>query len=142
MMLFCDTSALFKLYVNECASEGMATLGHSASSVAVCRIAWVESMAGFARRARERLADVPGIEAAGRRLRRDRARFAIVEVTQPLVELAGDYADTFALRGHDSVQLAAARTLQQAADEELRFACVDVRLQRSAKVLGMSTVVT
>ncbi|HNO73310.1 MAG TPA: hypothetical protein PKL18_06295 [Accumulibacter sp.] len=32
-----------------------------------------------------------------------------------LVELAGEYADTFALRGYDSVQLAAARILQPAA---------------------------
>jgi predicted nucleic acid-binding protein len=53
------------------------------------------------------------------------------------VELAGEYADTFALRGYDSVQLAAARTAQEATAEELRFACFDARLRKAAKVLGM-----
>ena len=49
------------------------------------------------------------INAVRRRLRNDWPDYAIVEVTQPLVEPAGDYADLFALRGYDSVQLAAAR---------------------------------
>lgn len=48
------------------------------------------------------------IEIVRGRLRIDWNSRAVVEVTQPLVELAGDFADTFALRGHDSVQLVAA----------------------------------
>jgi hypothetical protein len=50
-----------------------------------------------------------------------------------------DYADLFALRGDDSVQLAAACLLQQAGGEELQFACFDTRLEKAAKVLGMVT---
>lgn len=38
-------------------------------------------------------------------LRTDWPDFAIVEVTQALVELAGEYADTYALRVDDGVQL-------------------------------------
>ncbi len=49
------------------------------------------------------------------------------------------FCDTFALRGYDSVQLAAARQLQQAAWEELHFACFDARLQKAARMLGMLT---
>jgi hypothetical protein len=56
-----------------------------------------------------------------------------------LVELAGEYADTFALRGYDSIQLAAARLLQEHCDEEVFFACFDNRLKKSAQVLGMLT---
>ena len=56
-----------------------------------------------------------------------------------MVELAGEFADIFALRGYDSVQLAAARTLQEATQEELHFACFDTRLRKAAKVLGMRT---
>jgi len=140
LILFCDTSGLVKLYVKEDSSDVMRALADSASAIAVCRIAWAETMAGLARRARENPADAGVIEAVRTRLRSDWARYAIVEVTQPLVELAGEYADTFALRGYDSVQLAAARTLQQAADEPLHFACFDSRLQRSANVLGMLTM--
>jgi hypothetical protein len=54
-------------------------------------------------------------------------------MTQALVERAGEYADTFALRGHDSVRLAAARMVQEASREELRFACYDARLRKAAR---------
>jgi predicted nucleic acid-binding protein len=89
---------------------------------------------------REHPGDAEAIETVRTRLRTDWPRYAIVELTQPLVELAGEYADTFALRGYDSVQLAAARSLQAAAGEELYFACFDSRLQKSGKVLGMLTL--
>lgn len=140
MILFCDTSALVKLYIKEEFSDAMQTLAGSAIAIAVCRIAWAEAMAALARRVRENPADAEVIEAIRARMRADWPRYAIVEVTQQLMELAGEYADTFALRGYDSVQLAAARTLQEAANEELHFACFDIRLQKSAKVLGMLTL--
>lgn len=142
MILFCDTSALVKLYIDEECSDMMQTLATSASAMAVCRIAWAESMAALARRSRECPADAAAIAAARVRLQVDWPRYAIIEITQPLVELAGDYADTFALRGCDSVQLAAARTLQASADEALYFACFDARLNNAARVLAMLTQVS
>ena len=137
MILFCDTSALVKLYLQETGSDALLTEASAASAVAVCRIAWAEAMAAMARRAREVPADAAVLDAARRRLQDDWPRYLVVEVTQPLVELAGEYADTFALRGYDSIQLAAARTVQEASRENLRFACFDSRLRKAAKVLGM-----
>lgn len=138
MILFCDTSALVKLYIAEDFSLKVSAQGQVASLIAVCRITWVEAMAAFARRVREQAEDTEVIENVRQRLRKDWPDYAIVEVTQPLVELAGEYADTFALRGYDSVQLAAARMVQEASQEELLFACFDTRLQRAAQVLGMA----
>lgn len=140
MILFCDTSALVKLYIKEDSSDEMQALAGAASAIAVCRIAWAEAMAALARRGRENPTDAKVIETIRTRLRTDWPRYAIVEVTQPLVELAGEYADTFALRAYDSVQLAAARGVQEATNEDVHFACYDARLQRSAKVLGMLTL--
>ncbi|MCF8150874.1 MAG: type II toxin-antitoxin system VapC family toxin [Burkholderiaceae bacterium] len=140
MILFCDTSALVKLYIKEDASEEMQALARSSSAIAVCRIAWAEIMAALARRARENTSDTEAIETIRTRLRTDWPRYAIVEITQSLVELAAEYADTFALRGYDSVQLAAAHSLQEVASEEIHFACFDTRLQKSAKILGMQTL--
>jgi predicted nucleic acid-binding protein len=139
LIVFCDTSALVKLYLEEAGSDAMRALAEAASALAVCRVSWAEMAAALARRSRETRRDAPVIAAARSRLLRDWADYAIVEVTQPLVELAGEYAETFALRGYDSVQLAAARTLQQAAGEEVCFACFDIPLQRCAHVLGITT---
>ncbi len=137
MILFCDTSALVKLYILEDSSRDMQALAGAASAIAVCRIAWAEMMAALSRRAREFPNDADAIEVVRKRLRTDWPRYVVVEVTQALVELAGEYADTFALRGYDSVQLAAARTLQDMAGEEIQFACFDSRLGKAARMLGM-----
>jgi predicted nucleic acid-binding protein len=138
VILFCDTSALVKLYVEEVGSAAMLAAVAQARLVAVVRIAWAEAMAALARRLRERPADAVAIDTVRARLRDDWSSYAIVEVTQPLVELAGTLADAFALRGYDSVQLAAARTVQQASNDELCFACFDARLTQAATLLGMS----
>lgn len=139
MILFGDTSALVKLYIAEEGSGAMQQAAADATALAACRIAWAEAMAAFARRAREMPADVLAIEAARTRLRSDWPDYLIVEVTQVLVEQAGEFADAFALRGYDSIHLAAAQTLH-AAGSEVRFAAFDVRLQKAARILGMAVV--
>ena len=63
MILFCDTSALVKLYINENSSDLMLSLAGSASAIAVCRVAWAEAMAALARRVRENPTDAEVIEA-------------------------------------------------------------------------------
>ena len=139
MILYCDTSALIKLYLKEDFSEMVHALAVNATAIAACRITWAETMAGFARRSRENPADSNAIELCRKHFHSEWHRYMIVEVNQDLMELAGDFADTFALRAHDSVQLAAARTLQKEITEELHFACFDNRLQKAARVLGMQT---
>lgn len=139
MILFCDTSALVKLYIAEDSSREMRALAGTAAVVAVCRIAWAEMMAAMARRARESPSDAQALDIAGQRLRADWPQYAVVEVTQAIVELAGNYADTFALRAYDSVQLAAARSLQELAGDEVQFACFDTRLCKAARTLGMAS---
>jgi len=140
LILFCDTSALVKLYIREDFTNEMLAAAGAASAIAVCRIAWAEAMAALARRSRESPLDTGAIDTVRGRLRADWKDYAIIEVTQSLVELAGDYADTFALRGYDSVQLAAARTLYERCSEQVQFACFDGRLQKAARVLGLEPV--
>lgn len=140
MILFCDTSALVKLYIKEEFSAEVYAHAAMAKTIAVSRIAWAEAMAALARRVRENSVDAEAIERVRAKLRHDWPGFAIVEVTQALVVQAGEYADTFALRGYDSVQLAAARQLQEATSEDLCFGCFDARLKKAANILGMQSI--
>ncbi len=55
MIVFFDTSALVKRYVNEANSSVMLTLWTSASVLAVSQILYAEMTAAFARRRRETL---------------------------------------------------------------------------------------
>ena len=138
MILFCDTSALLKLYIVEIGSEALKARMAEAEAVAVCRIAWAEAHAALSRRAREVPGDAPVIEQAKAALAQDWPRFVVMEVDQALVERAGNYADTFALRGYDSIQLAAAFEAGRIAQSPICFACFDARLNKAADVLGMA----
>ena len=140
MILFCDTSALVKLYLSEAGSDDMLAEARKAYAIAVCRIAWVEAMAAMARRGREIPEDADVLDLARARLRDHWQSFIVVEVSQPVVEQAGEFADTFALRAYDAVQLAAAQTLSAMGDDGVRFACFDARLVKAARVLGMEPV--
>jgi predicted nucleic acid-binding protein len=129
---------LLKLYIVEAGSDVVKARVDEAEAVAVCRVAWAEAHAEFSRRAREVPKDAPVIEQAKAALAQDWPRFVVMEVDQTLVERAGDYADTFALRGYDSVQLAAAFETGRIAQTAICFACFDDRLNKAAKVLGMA----
>jgi predicted nucleic acid-binding protein len=137
MILFCDTSALVKLYLVESGSAALKQLLADTDAVAVCRMAWAEAHAAFARRLRDVPQDAGVIAQAMQALALDWPHFIILDVDQALVELAADYADTFALRGCDSVQLAAAHTIYRIAETPTVFGCFDARLNRAAKVLGL-----
>jgi len=138
MILFCDTSALLKLYIVETDSDVVKAKVAEAEAVAVCRVSWAEAHAALSRRAREVPEDAPVIEQAKQALAADWPCYVVMEVNQVLVERAGDYADTFALRGYDSVQLAAAYEVGRIAQTPICFACFDLRLNKAAKVLGMA----
>lgn len=137
MILFCDSSALVKLYLQEDDSGAVRSQAAASELLAVCRIAWVEVMSALARRARERPQDTAAIATARERFEADWPRYLCLELTQELAQLAGDYADMFALRAYDSVQLAAAELARREMPGELQFACFDARLIRAAKVLGI-----
>ena len=140
MILYCDTSALLKLFVDEEGSDSMVRALDVFEAIAVCRITWAESMAAFAQRSRIKGANRPMLAKARGALEQAWQRFAIADITQPLVEKAGVYAEAFALRGYDSVQLAAAHNLQEQFTLPLTFASYDRRLNQAAQLLQLEVL--
>lgn len=140
VILFCDTSALIKLLINEPGSDQMVKSSTHADAIAVCRITWAEAMAGMARRQREDPISGDDIDQARQQLSLTWDQFTIVEVSQQMVETAGRFADGFALRGYDSVQLAAAHELDQCTDQPLTFASFDRRLRQAALLLKLKVL--
>jgi len=140
MILFCDTSALIKLLIDEPESDQMQQASSDAEAIAVCRITWAEAMAAMARRQREDPMSGNNIDLARGRLIQNWNDLTIVEVSQNLVETAGRFADGFALRGYDSVQLAAAHELRKSTDQTLTFASYDRRLRQAAQLLQLEVL--
>jgi predicted nucleic acid-binding protein len=140
VILYCDTSALLKFFINEEGSDVMLRARDHYTGIAVCRISWAESMAAFAQRSRVRGANQAGLAQARSHFKHSWPGFAIADVTQPLVEKAGVYAEAFALRGYDCVQLAAAHNLHEQLALPLTFACFDRRLNQAAQLLQLEVL--
>ena len=140
MLLFCDTSALIKLLIDEPDSAQIHRVTERAGLIAACRITWAEAMAAMARRQRDDPTSAEEIENARERFSMLWSSFTIVEVSQKLVETAGRFADGFALRGYDSVQLAAAHELYIISEQPVTFACYDRRLNQAAQLLQLEVL--
>ena len=140
MILYCDTSALLKLYIAEPGADQLAKQAAACDVLAVNRIAWVEAPAAFARRTRQQPAAANQLDMARQRLAAQWPDFLTLELTTALAAQAARYADGFALRADDSVQLACAQGLQAAQADPVVFACFDLRLNRAAATLGLATL--
>jgi len=137
LIAYLDTSALFKLYVEEPGSD-LTWQAVGGVALATCRVTWVGASAALARRERELPASALAWSAARQALAQDWPSLRVVDVTQALVLKAGELAEAFALRACDAVHLAAAQTVHLRAGEPLRFVCFDHCLNRAARLLGLA----
>jgi predicted nucleic acid-binding protein len=140
VILFLDTSALVKLYVVEDGSETTHQAAQQAEILAVSRIAWAEYHAALARRSRMVPEDEHPLDQARNALAADWEDFLVVEVSQPVVELAGEHAELYALRAYDAVQLATSTYLAGQSEQSVQFGCFDRRLNKAAAAQGMATI--
>ena len=113
-VFFADTSALSKRYVIETGTSWLRAILDPATTctVYIARITTVELVAAITRRERARTILPPDAVAARATFRAHiAAEYQVVEVTETLAEQAMLLAETYALRGYDAVQLAAALTV-------------------------------
>lgn len=132
MILYLDTSALVKLYVEEAGTGAVVTRVGEAEAVATVRVTYAEARAALARHRREGGLTSVGLRRAVRELDREWGLYNVVDLSDPLVRRAGTLAERHALRGYDAVQLAAALELR-AADGEIVFLSFDARLNGAAR---------
>lgn len=128
MKLYLDASALVKRYVNEPGSEELVAAMSQATSSAICRIGFVETVRAVAR-AGER-EDVERVE-------RDWPGLRIVEIDAVVTEHAAWLSIESDLRTLDALHLAAALSLSS---ESVVFATWDRRLHRAARARGLRTL--
>ena len=139
-MLYLDTSALVKLYVDEPDRKAVTTAVSKERIVATQELAYIEAHAAFSRAEREGRLSPVELERLRSDFDRDWPSYLVIRVSQALLEQAVKLVDSFALRAYDAMHLSAAQTLASESAEPLLFACFDRRLNRAAGVLGMKLV--
>jgi len=137
MILYLDSSAWVKLYVAEPGQPELIQAASAAVLLVSHLIAYVEVHAAFAKRLRMGDIREHDYDQCLAQFRSDWADTAIVQVDEPLAHSAAEMAFTYALRGYDSVHLAAAQFFHRHSGEPLHFACFDKRLNAAAKSLGL-----
>jgi predicted nucleic acid-binding protein len=132
VILYLDTSALVKLYVEESGSDTIAAAVERAAAVATARITYAEARAAFARHARGGGLTPAELRRVVRHLDEEWGQYSLVEITDAVVRRAGALAERHKLRGYDAVQLAAALDIRLAADQS-EFLSFDARLNQAAQ---------
>jgi predicted nucleic acid-binding protein len=110
-LVYLDTSALVKLFVQESGSPVVLDLARvgSGHTIALLELSRVELHSAIHRR--ERAGDVsPGTARRARDVldRHLRSRFVVQRLTEPLLDRACNLVERYALRAYDSLQLAGA----------------------------------
>ena len=132
MILYLDTSALVKLYVEETGSVEVATAVDRATAVATARITYAEARAAFGRHRRAGGLTAAELRRVVRQLDEEWGQYSIVEITDAVVRRAGGLAERHELRGYDAVQLAAALDVRLAGGD-IEFSSFDQRLNGAAR---------
>lgn len=140
MILYLDTSALVKLFLDELDSD-LVRRGVARADFRGCHlIGYAEACAALGRQKRiARLAEsVLSTQLAG--LTRTWAQLDVIEPNWPQIRRAGELAVRLNLRGYDSVHLAAVEALwlEAGAGSDVRFAVFDASLAAAARTLGIA----
>lgn len=142
---FFDSSAIVKRYVSETGTRWVTdTLEPTAGNeIYAARISGAEVVSAIARRARGGSLTADQASAAINQFRNEFAAICqIIEITAQVVNRAMELAETHALRGYDSVQLAAAMEIDSlriaSGESALTVASSDHELNAAATVQGLA----
>jgi predicted nucleic acid-binding protein len=138
MIVYFDTSALVKRYVEEAGSpEVHGLLDDNAIVPGSAIITQVEMAAAFQRVAQLKNASKARITEAWHNFREDWNVFTCIQVSEALVAMASQIAFDYKLRGYDSLHLAAAWSWQEKLALPVTLASFDRELWLAGRQAGV-----
>lgn len=140
MILYLDTSAWVKLYVNEPGSKELRAYTNKAETLAASVVAYPEARATFARLKAQGISTEAKHRQRLAQLNLDWESLLRIELVPAVVRTAGDLADVHGLRGFDAIHLASALWLKEKTSMPLCFAVFDQRLRAAAERAGLVIV--
>lgn len=140
MILYLDTSAWVKLYVQEPGSKELRAIAAKAEAMAASVAAYPEARAAFARLKAQGISTEAKHQQRLAQLNLDWENLLRIELVPAVVRTAGDLAEVYGLRGFDAIHLASALWLKEQTSTTLYFAAFDLRLRAAAERAGLAVV--
>lgn len=140
MIIYCDTSALMKVYALEQYSDWTLKQVASARPCTVSQVTWVEMCAALALKGRTNQITSAQVTSAMHRLKTEWGGYTQLAIDNALIATAGELALAFGLRAYDSLQLASAARVHHYSSEAMSLCCFDRQLNAAAVALGIHTL--
>ena len=138
MILYCDTSALMKLFVEEEHSGLMQNVSAASERVVVSMLTWAEMLSALSRKQRTGQVRAAQVVTALEEIEAEWPRYYKLGVDTDLITDAGQLALHHGLRAYDSVQLASAQRIHRSLGNNLIFCCFDKQLNAAAAALAIN----
>jgi len=137
MILYTDTSALVKKYVQEAGSDQVLAFFQRFDAIGTASVTQVEMAAALAKAVRQSWVEESFMQLAWQDFLSHWPAYTRVPVTSGIIERASGLALKHGLRAYDAIQLACALTWQEVVGENTIFACFDQRLRQAARQEGL-----
>ncbi len=132
MILFLDSSALVKRYVEEEGTKLVDELWEKAEEVATSVVAFAEVISAFSRKSREGILTQKELMEIIYEFKEDYSRMIHVPITLELNKIIERLLVTYSLKGFDAIHLASALILKVEFPETV-FLCFDNALNKTAR---------
>jgi uncharacterized protein len=137
-ILYLDTSALVKQYVQETGSREVMDLIQGSDHAGTSLISRAEMSAALARAARSKILSAGAARAAWKQFLEDWSSLSRLNISRQIIDRASALAWDFPLRGYDAVHLASAILWQETLEAEIILATFDRELWSAARKAGLS----
>lgn len=138
MIVYIDTSALVKRYIQEANSGDVVTLLDQADLAGSILLTRVEMASAFSKAVRMKWLDPQAAEGSWQDFLVHWHSFSRLNVTQPLTERASRLAWDYGLRAYDATHLAAALLWQETLETPVTLATYDRELWLAGQKAGLS----
>ncbi|HEY66198.1 MAG TPA: type II toxin-antitoxin system VapC family toxin [Caldilineae bacterium] len=140
MIIYLDTSALVKVYIEEASSSEVIRWISEAEVVGVSLLSKVEVAAAFAKAARMGIISRQEADVVWKQFLKDWPSLYKIKVHEYVLDKASELAWTYGLRGYDAVHLAVALYWQDVLGEAVTMVSFDRLLWRAAVEAGLSVL--
>ena len=137
MIIYLDTSALLKRYIQESGSQEVAQLLASVEAAGTSLLTYAEMASAFSRAVRMKIISAEEAQATWEDFLLDWDRLVRLEISGPLTKRAAVLAWEHGLRGYDALHFASALTWQEAVETPVTLATYDRELWSAAQQAGM-----